>query len=109
VVNGHLEDSLRREIESYLENRLDAVRQEITTLQSLLNESLSNRVPSFYDPSHSRGQEGGGSTKRLAPSASASHGPGAPLGVRRLFSAEDANSPWCFSHLEEPSPNHADL
>jgi hypothetical protein len=42
VVNGHLEDSLRREIESYLENRLGAVKQEITTLQSLLNESLSN-------------------------------------------------------------------
>lgn len=41
MVNGHLEDSLRREIESYLESRLDAVRQEITTLQSLLNESLS--------------------------------------------------------------------
>src|SRR6185369_11747391 len=42
VVNGHLEDSLRREIESYLENRLSAVKQEITTLQSLLNESLSS-------------------------------------------------------------------
>src|SRR5689334_21820409 len=41
VVNGHLEDSLRHEIESYLETRLSAVRQEITTLQSLLNESLS--------------------------------------------------------------------
>jgi len=41
VVNGHLEDSLRREIESYLEGRLSAVKQEITTLQSLLNESLS--------------------------------------------------------------------
>jgi hypothetical protein len=41
VVNGHLEDSLRREIESYLETRLSAVKQEITTLQSLLNESLS--------------------------------------------------------------------
>jgi hypothetical protein len=41
VVNGHLEDSLRREIESYLESRLSAVKQEITTLQSLLNESLS--------------------------------------------------------------------
>jgi len=44
VVNGHLEDSLRREIESYLENRLSAVKQEITTLQSLLNESLSTFV-----------------------------------------------------------------
>ncbi len=42
VVNGHLEDSLRREIESHLENRLTAVKQEITTVQSLLNESLSS-------------------------------------------------------------------
>ena len=41
MVNGQLEDSLRREIESYLETRLSAVKQEITTLQSLLNESLS--------------------------------------------------------------------
>ena len=41
MVNGHLEDSLRREIESYLESRLTAVKQEITALQSLLNESLS--------------------------------------------------------------------
>lgn len=41
MVNGHLEDSLRREIESYLETRMGAVKQEITTLQSLLNESLS--------------------------------------------------------------------
>ena len=41
MVNGHLEDSLRREIDSYLENRMSAVKQEISTLQSLLNESLS--------------------------------------------------------------------
>ena len=41
MVNGHLEDSLRREIESYLDSRLSAIRQEISTLQSLLNESLS--------------------------------------------------------------------
>ena len=41
MVNGHLEDSLRREVESYLESRMSAVKQEITTLQSLLNESLS--------------------------------------------------------------------
>src|ERR1044072_206267 len=41
VVNGHLEDSLRREIESYLDSRLSAVKQEITTLQSLLNEPLT--------------------------------------------------------------------
>lgn len=41
MVNGHLEDSLRREIESYLESRLSSVKQEIATLQSLVNESLS--------------------------------------------------------------------
>ena len=41
MVNGHLEDSLRREIESYLETRMSSVKQEITTLQGLLNESLS--------------------------------------------------------------------
>ena len=42
MVNGHLEDSLRREIENYLDTRLSAVKQEIASLQSLLNESLSN-------------------------------------------------------------------
>ena len=41
MVNEQLEDSLRREIESYLDSRLSVIRQEITTLQSLLNESLS--------------------------------------------------------------------
>lgn len=41
MVNEQLEDSLRREIESYLDGRLSAVRQEISTLQSLVNESLS--------------------------------------------------------------------
>jgi hypothetical protein len=33
---------------------------------------------------------------------------GAPLD-RHLFSAEDANSPWTFSDLVEPSPNRVDL
>lgn len=41
MVNEQLEDSLRREIESHLDSRLSAIRQEIATLQSLLNESLS--------------------------------------------------------------------
>lgn len=41
MVNGHLEDSLRQEIQTYLDNRLSAIKQEIATLQSLLNESLS--------------------------------------------------------------------
>jgi hypothetical protein len=26
-----------------------------------------------------------------------------------FLSAEDADSPWFFSNLEEPSPNHVDL
>lgn len=49
MVNGHLEDSLRREIESYLETRMSAVKQEITTLQSLLNESLSTFLERHAD------------------------------------------------------------
>jgi hypothetical protein len=41
VANGHLEDSLRQEIESYLEGRFSAIRQEIASLQSQFNESLT--------------------------------------------------------------------
>jgi hypothetical protein len=41
VVSGQLEDSLRHEIESYIEGRLGGVKQEIAALQSQLNESLS--------------------------------------------------------------------
>lgn len=41
MVSGHLEDSLRHEIESYIEGRLGGVKQEIAALQSQLNESLS--------------------------------------------------------------------
>jgi hypothetical protein len=41
VVSGQLEESLRHEIESYIEGRLSGVRQEISELQSQLNESLS--------------------------------------------------------------------
>ena len=42
MVNGQLEDSLRHEIESYLEGRLGALKQEITSLQSQFNESLAS-------------------------------------------------------------------
>lgn len=42
MVNGQLEDSLRQEIESFLEGRLSAIKQEIASLQSQLNESLAN-------------------------------------------------------------------
>ena len=41
MVSGQLEDSLRHEIESYIEGRLGGVKQEITALQSQLNEALS--------------------------------------------------------------------
>jgi hypothetical protein len=41
VVSGQLEDSLRRDIESYIEGRLNGIKQEIAALQSQLNESLS--------------------------------------------------------------------
>jgi len=41
VVSGQLEESLRHEIESYIEGRLSGIKQEITALQSQLNESLS--------------------------------------------------------------------
>jgi len=41
VVSGHLEDSLRHEIESYIEGRLGGVKQEVAALQSQLNEALS--------------------------------------------------------------------
>ena len=41
VANGHLEDSLRQEIERYFDGRLSAIKQEIALLQSQFNESLS--------------------------------------------------------------------
>jgi hypothetical protein len=41
VVSGKLEDSLRHELESYIEGRIGGIKQEIAALQSQLNESLS--------------------------------------------------------------------
>src|SRR6185503_12963034 len=41
VVSGQLEDSLRHEIESYIEGRIGGIKQEIAALQSQLNESLT--------------------------------------------------------------------
>jgi hypothetical protein len=41
VVSGKLEESLRHEIESYIEGRLSGVKQEIAELQSRLNEALT--------------------------------------------------------------------
>ena len=41
MVSGQLEDSLRHELESYIEGRIGGIKQEIAALQSQLNESLS--------------------------------------------------------------------
>ena len=41
MVSGHLEESLRHEIESYIEGRLSSVKQEVAQLQSQLNEALT--------------------------------------------------------------------
>ena len=41
MVSGKLEESLRHEIESYIEGRLGSVKQEISELQSRLNEALT--------------------------------------------------------------------
>jgi hypothetical protein len=63
----------------------------------------------LFDPDHSRGQKGGESTKLFAV---VSFG---RIAMRRtsetdaFSSAEDADSPWTFSDLEEPSPNRVDL
>jgi hypothetical protein len=42
VVSGQLEDSLRHEIETHIDGRLSAIKQEILTLQNQLNESVTN-------------------------------------------------------------------
>ncbi len=41
VVSGQLEESLRHEIESFIEGRISGIKQEIAALQSQLNESLT--------------------------------------------------------------------
>jgi len=41
VVREQLEESLRHELENYVEGRISSIKQEITALQSQLNESLS--------------------------------------------------------------------
>jgi len=53
-------------------------------------------------------REGEGRRSYSLSSASADRDP-AHLYDRRLFSAEDADSPWPFSDLVEPSPNYVDL
>jgi len=61
-----------------------------------------------YNPGHSRGQERGAVDEAVSFTSFDRSTRGAPLD-RRLFSAEDANSPRTFSDLVEPSPNTVDL
>lgn len=49
MVSGQLEDSLRQEIQSYVENRLGGVKQELGRLQTELNESLNRLMESQGD------------------------------------------------------------
>jgi hypothetical protein len=44
VVREQLEESLRHELENYVEERISGIKREITALQSQLNESLSRLV-----------------------------------------------------------------
>ena len=60
------------------------------------------------DPGHSRGQEGGGFDDAIRAASFDRARPDAPLD-RRLFSAEDADSPGSFSDLVLPSPDRVDL
>lgn len=41
MVSGHLEESLRHEIEGYVDGRMASIKQEIADLQSQLNEALT--------------------------------------------------------------------
>src|SRR6266850_4651182 len=74
VVNGQLEDSLRHEIESYIEGRLGAIKQEIASLQSQLNESLTRLLDRQGDV-----QMDGSMTASIAEHLRASHERGVEL------------------------------
>jgi hypothetical protein len=74
VVNGQLEDSLRHEIESYIEGRLGAIKQEIASLQSQLNESLTRLLDRQSDV-----QMDGSMTASIAEHLRASHERGVEL------------------------------
>ena len=74
MVNGQLEDSLRHEIESYIEGRLGAIKQEIASLQSQLNESLTRLLDRQGDM-----QIDGSMTASIAEHLRASHERGVEL------------------------------
>lgn len=74
MVSEELEDSLRREIESYVEGRLSGIKQEISALQSQLNESLSRLMDR-----HSEVQLDGGVAASILEHLRAAHEEGIDL------------------------------
>ena len=76
MVNGQLEDSLRHEVETYVEGRLSAIKQEITSLQSQMNESLAN----LFDR-QAEAHMGGSLTTSIAEHLRAAHERGVDLAV----------------------------
>lgn len=74
MVSEELEDSLRREIESYVESRLSGIKQEISALQSQLNESLSRLMDR-----HSEVQLDGGVASSIMEHLRAAHEEGIDL------------------------------
>jgi hypothetical protein len=82
------------------------VRQE--AVASLRHRRLRSAGALTNDPGHSRGQERGAIDEAVSFTSFDRSIRGAPLD-RRLFNVEDANSPWTFSGLVEPSPNTVDL
>ena len=46
VVSGELENSLRQEVESYINSRLNGLQEEITRLQSQVNEAFTHLIES---------------------------------------------------------------
>jgi hypothetical protein len=82
VVSSHIEDSLRHEIESFIEGRLSSIKQEISSLQSQLNESLTSLLDRQGDV-----QMEGSLTSSISEHLRAAHDTGVELG-----SAESARA-----------------
>jgi len=103
--NGQLEDSLRHEIESYIEGRLGAIKQEIASLQSQLNESLTRLLDRQGDV-----QMDGSMTASIAEHLRASHERGVELAASESSRAKASSTRTAImsrSRTARPRPNSA--
>lgn len=75
-MSGQLEDSLRHEVESYIEGRLNGVRLEVAQLQSQLNESFTRLLERESDT-----QPDGSIATAIAEHLRAAHEQGIELAV----------------------------